>query len=149
MERKKYYLIIIVVLFITNIVTIYSSFKKNGMPRRHEGPRDLIIERLHFNEQQISKYDILIEWHQKNIREKDSLLLSLKSNLYKSLYSEKNTDSIITIISIVQKDIENIHLKHFRDIESICTTDQKKYFEELTVDLAELFGRKPRRRIEN
>lgn len=148
MERRKYYMIIIVVLFLTNMATIYFSFIVRDLPPRHEGPRNLIIERLHFNDKQIADYDLLISWHQKNIREKDSMLLILKSELYKSLNSTSiNTDSIITQINTIQKDIEYTHLKHFKDIEALCKKEQKKYFDELTGDLARLFGRKPRREL--
>lgn len=146
MERSKYYMIIIVVLFLSNIATLFFSFKMRGMPPRHEGPRDLIIERLHFNKDQISEYDELINWHQKNIRGKDSLLQILKSELYTSINSpETTTDSIIFNINAIQKDIEYIHLKHFKDIEALCTNEQMVYFAELKGDLAKLFGRKTRK----
>ncbi len=145
MDRKKYYLIIIVLLILTNIASIYYTFFQKSPPPKQEGPRNLIIERLHFTEQQIIDYDELIQWHQKNIREKDSILLSLKSELYKSLNSPtNNTDSIISHINLVQKDIEHIHIKHFKEIEKLCTKEQKKYFNELTGELAKLFGRKPK-----
>lgn len=139
-------MIIIVVLFLSNIATLFYSFKMKSMPPKHEGPRDLIIERLHFTQEQISDYDVLIDWHQKNIREKDSLMQIFKSELYKSLNTpSKNTDSIISHINTLQKEIEYIHLKHFKDIEALCIEEQKKYFKELTGDLAKLFGRKTRK----
>lgn len=148
MERIKYYMIIIVVLILSNIVTLFYTIIIKDMPPKHEGPRDLIIEQLHFSDRQINEYDHLINWHQKNIKEKDSALLILKSELYKTLNTQNsNTDSIISQINLLQKEIEYIHLKHFKDIEELCTNDQKKYFKELTGDLAKLFGRKPKKEL--
>jgi|LakMenEpi03Aug12_release.lakeMendotaPanAssembly.Ray.scaffolds.fasta_scaffold51130_8 protein CpxP len=140
MERKKYYIIIIVILLISNVSLIALHFMR---PMPKNGPRDIIIEKLHFNEDQVKKYDVLIEKHQSSIRKNEKEISTLKSKLYSSLDSNQNVlDSIVAQINTVQKHIEETHIAHFKEISLICKDDQLKDFQKLTYDLAALFGRK-------
>lgn len=140
MERKKYYIIIIVILLISNVSLIALHFMKPFPPN---GPRNIIIEKLRFNEEQIKEYDILIESHRTSIRHDENEISILKAKLYSSLDSNQTVlDSIVAQINTVQKHIEETHIAHFKEISLICKGDQLKDFQNLTHELAALFGRK-------
>lgn len=111
--------------------------------QRHEGPRNIIIERLNFSEEQVAKYDELIQWHRGEIRRTDHKIMELKNELYNTLgdNADSNTKaSIIVAIGNTQQEIERIHYKHFEDIKDLCTDLQKPTFDALTKEIASLFA---------
>ncbi len=145
MERKKYYALIIIILLISNVISafLYFSNSRNRM-HKNEGPREYIIKKLDFNNEQIQQYDSLIKWHRSSIRNAEEELFTLKSLLYSSLDNKNESlDSIINAINSIHNDIEKINVQHFKDIEKICIAEQKDKFKSLSLELSSLF--KPKR----
>jgi hypothetical protein len=138
-------------LLVTNLVLIFFFINgrgphHGGPPTRREGPRAVIIERLHFDKDQVEQYETLIQKHRKDVSENDLALMNLKNVLYSHLKSEENktvTDSLINQMTVIQDKIEHIHYTHFEDIKKLCKPDQMQYFNELANDLAHLFGPPP------
>jgi len=140
MERKKFYLTIIIVLLISNAISAFILFSNKPNRPDHGGPREYIIDKLDLSEKQVIQYDSLIDWHRSSIRNAEEQIFTLKSLLYSSLDAkDESVDSIITAINNVQHDLEKIHVKHFRDIEKICNDDQKNKFKSLSLELSSLF----------
>lgn len=127
----------IVVLLLSNALFIYKWWM--APERRHHGPRNEIIERLHLDDEQIVKYDALIRSHRKAIESAEHQLQSQKQQLYSNL-EEPFSDSILNEILKLEAKIEHIHFSHFKDIEKLCKPDQKKYFKELNREIARLFS---------
>lgn len=110
---------------------------------QHSGPRNLIIERLKFDENQIQQYDELISQHRRQIREKRYGITDLKTHYYSLLKtdSQKKGDSLINEIGKLSMETEKINYKHFQDIKRICRPDQMKNFDNLINDFENLFNR--------
>jgi periplasmic protein CpxP/Spy len=151
MEKTKLISLLAVGLLLSNLLLvgfILYNKPKHGheYPPPHGGPRDLIIERLHFNDSQVAQYDKLIAWHRGEIGKADDQITTLKNQLYSTLASSANSrlkDSLLGAISAVQQNIEKIHYRHFEDIRNLCTEQQKPDFEALTKDMASLFAPPP------
>lgn len=142
MNKIKLLQIGIVFLFLLNICLLL--FIKIGKPHLEIGPRDILIKKLHFDNQQINDYDKLINRHRKEISEAQSELMTHKQALYKMLnYENENKDSMMNVIAIDQSQIEKIHYTHFEQIKKLCRKDQLKYFDEFTTEIATLFSPKP------
>lgn len=148
MEKKRVYYIIILLLLFTNGVLLAIILKTKPEGRRESppeqigagGPRNLIIERLHFDKAQVAAYEELIRWHRKNIKERNQAIRGLKKEMYQSLNADSSTtDSLIRSIMNYQTEIEKIHVQHFKDIEKLCKGKQKEYFQDLQHDLVGLF----------
>jgi protein CpxP len=146
MNKSRLISIIAVGLLISNIALVCFIFFGHRGPA-HEGPRDIIIERLHLDSKQTEEYDRLIFAHRRDMRQKQDEMLGLKQKLYNTLTNGDTitNNSLRQEIGNIQIDIENINYNHFRDIEKLCTPDQKIYFNDLIKDIAELFAppRKP------
>lgn len=145
MNKNKLLIFLIAGLLASNILLVVFMIKGKGHPHRPM-PREIIIERLHFDATQISQYDALIKNHRESITEKERALMDLKNNLYATLKSEENktlTDSLINGISSVQNQIEHIHYSHFIDIKKICKAEQLNNFNELANELSRLFSPPP------
>lgn len=144
MKQIRFYQVITGVLLLLNGVLIFTLFLgvKPARPR-FEGPRNEIIERLHFTPEQVEKYDVLIRKHQQGIRAQEALLIRKKNELYSDL-NRKDNDSIIDELACIQKRIEYIHLQHFREIEQLCTPEQRVYFKQLQKEIAQLFTKRMR-----
>jgi hypothetical protein len=111
-------------------------------------PREIIIEILHFDENQIVKYEKTIQEHQKLIRKLDSSIRKTKNELYQLLNEEKidssQKDSLYLKLANYQKQIETTHYNHFLEIKKLCKKEQLDDYEYLTGELSRLFSR-PRR----
>jgi protein CpxP len=131
-------------LLIANI--LLAAFIVFGRPpgRPHVQPREIIIERLHFDDQQVRQYDKLIRWHRAEINKKDREIMDLKNKLYAGLSltgDTVNKDSLIAEIGRLQMQVEDIHYRHFEDIGRLCNEQQKMDYEALLRDMADIFSR--------
>ena len=149
MTKIKILSISVVALIILNVCLLGFMFLQ-GPPhppkpfpphREQEGPKELIIEQLHLNDDQINVYQKLIDAHQEKIKALDRNIRETKNNLYAELNNDTSAkkDSLMLSISKYQLEIENTHYNHFLEIKKLCNPDQLKYFEELTKELAFYF----------
>lgn len=151
MNKVKVLSLLSVGLVLTNLLLLWFLFNHGPKPPGGEGPRNIIIEKLGFDQEQSAAYDKLITRHQAQIDSAQQQLMTLKNSLYASLQSESHQnsrDSLILEISKVQMHIENIHYDHFLDIKRLCKPEQKQAFNALTADIAKLFSPRPPKRRE-
>jgi periplasmic protein CpxP/Spy len=145
MNRKYFYLIIFCLLLFSNFILLYFVIQKPKGGFNPDGPKNIIIEKLKFNEQQVSEYQKLIDQHRKDIRDNDLKILELKNELYTFLNNESNVDeidSLTTQIGNIQKQIELIHFYHFQDIKALCKPEQLSNFKDLSNELTKIFKQK-------
>lgn len=145
MNKNKFYLLVIIGLLISNGILAFGLIKK---PIDDEGPRKLIIKKLDFNEEQIKKYDHLIQDHRRLIHENEKLMNDYRSELYQELNAQqdqKKIDSLTIEIALVQENTEKAHYNHFLAIKKLCNPEQEKKFQNLTKELADLFAKKRRK----
>jgi len=147
MNKIRLLIISVVVLVLINLGLVATLFLGHkGHPGTHTPPRqkpkEIIIERLHFNNHQIAEYEKLITEHRHNIEKYDGLIRNTKNQLFDLLKTENHNskDSLIAEIGNAQHKIEELHFKHFNDIKGLCTVDQIENFNELTNELAKIFA---------
>lgn len=150
MTKTNFLVFALVVMFLANIALVLFLFMS---PKPGHGPgtnpREIIIERLHFTENQVAAYDVLIAAHEQKTKHSDEELNRLKAELYHELIGEVDAakvDSIKTAIAQTQSDIETAHFNHFLDIKKLCQGEQVTDFEKLATELARIFNPKPPRR---
>lgn len=144
MNKVKLLSIVSVFLIIANIILIWFILSQPRPQLKPTGPKKAVIEKLHFDENQVKEYEKLISWHKLEIKKSEQKMLELKQSLYTTLTGEGKTaikDTILLDIGKLQNTIEGIHYKHFQDIKNLCRQDQKKYFDLLTSEITELFPR--------
>lgn len=155
MEKTKLLTLAVIALFLLNLATLgflVLSGRKGHREPGHgpEGPRNFIIEKLHFDTSQIKEYDKLIQWHRSTISSTEDQIRDCKNALYLHLnenpIDQKETDSIIRVLASYQKQIETIHFKHFQDIKKLCKKEQLDDFTGLTEELSRLFSKPPHRK---
>lgn len=143
---KKFLTISVVILLIMNLGMLgFLFFGPHVHNKKHEPTRLFIINKLNLNEDQIAKYDDLIEEHSSSVIKREQQIKKLKSDTYQYLKGKSDgteKDSNIEKIVQIQREIEHIHLKHFQDIKAILNDDQLPRFEELVDELARLFNTK-------
>jgi len=152
MERTKLLTITIIGLLLLNFATLGFLFmsgprghkRPNDRPEGRPDPREIIIERLHFDVNQQKEYDKIVQWHKGQIKKLDENLRSAKNELYNQLKQPqidvKIKDSLIAVINANQKQIEETHFKHFEDIKKLCHQDQLEDFNELTEELSRILA---------
>lgn len=116
------------------------------LPQQGGGPKELIIDRLHFDAGQEKQYELVIEEHKNKTNELHDASRELHNQLYSLLKNEAidktKVDAIIQQIADNQKAVDNLNFDHFQKIKSICKSDQLDDFYKLADELAQLFGPK-------
>ena len=153
MNKSKILSLLVIVMLIINIGIIsYFVFmnKENSISHQKRMPREIVIEKLSFNQEQIAAYDVTIKRHQNAIRTLDDSIRNKKNQLYSRLKNnaseiDKN-DSLVIELGNYQKQIETTHFNHFIEIKNICKPEQLDDFNSLTSELSKIFSgkRKPK-----
>ena len=122
MNKQNFYIIIIGVLILINLTLMWLFFNQNNSSEKC-GPRDMIIEALHFDDEQIREYDLLIKDHR-------ILMFKVKSELYnfRKSYFLTDSDSALSLLSNSYSNLENINKNHINEIMEICNSSQKEDF---------------------
>jgi superoxide dismutase len=145
MNKFKFLKLIIIGLLVSNGVLLFMLFKEHV---RKGGPKAIIIEKLHFDKEQIKNYETYIQQHRKAIDNNEAILNKLRSSLFEQLKYKQDTtkiDSLISKIAMQQNLAEKINYNHFLEIKRLCKPSQQKYFNELTTEIANLFSSKERK----
>jgi hypothetical protein len=146
------YAVIGLVALNMGIISFLYFTNPNSNPEdNHRKPKDIIIDKLHFDANQIKKYENIITIYRATIDSLNNQNRELKAELYSQLkqpsVNNNAKDSLIQLVLINQKRIEETNFKHFQDIKNICNKSQIDDYNSLTEELEKLFSnqnRKPR-----
>ena len=122
MNKQNFYIIIIGVLILINLTLMWLFFNQNNSSKKC-GPRDMIIEALHFDDEQIREYDLLIKDHRILMRKHKSELYNFRKS-----YFLTDSDSALSLLSNSYSNLENINKNHINEIMEICNSSQKEDF---------------------
>lgn len=161
MNRTKLLTIAVIGLLLLNFGILgVMFFGKSSQPPMHpphggpkgEGPKQIIIERLHFDALQQKDYELLVVEHRKKTDELHEASKELHDELFSLLkgdtINQRESDSLVLEIANNQKAIENLNFDHFNAIKNLCKAEQIGYFNELVDELGRLFapkGPRPRK----
>ena len=147
---------LVIVLLVLNLIAVsafwffkgFGTQGNGGRDGQGGGPRNEIIDRLHFDKGQVAQYDSLIVKHRKLVGRKEKEIQGLRTSLFMGVsdgIDAKLKDSWVRRIGVLHADIQQIHFAHFLDIQKICKPEQRADFERLTKDLSKMFrGRGPK-----
>ena len=148
MSRPRFYQFIIAGLLVSNIILLCFLFfgkKKHGHTNgKNLRPKNIIIDRLGFSQDQIKEYEKLIKSHKAGVSNNAAQIAVLKNKLYGILSNNQidsvQVDSLQEALSKAKANIEQLHFTHFMDIKKLCSAKQRPKFNELTEDLGKLFA---------
>ena len=141
MTKNRFQTLLIWGLLLSNILLIGFLFVRRGGRPDGNRPKRIIIERLALDDTQIKQYETIITQHRAKIRQHDTELIALKNSLYQTLLQDKPaTDSLMTALMQVHRDIEMTHFNHFIDIKKLCKPEQMPKYQALVGELSELFA---------
>ena len=147
MDKIKLLTYAVIGLLLLNVGIIgflFFSRPNRNLEENHRRPKEIIAEKLHFDANQNEKYESIIPIYKDKIDSLDAINRELKSELYSQLKSQVVNsaikDSIINLFLANQKQIEQLHFKHFLDIRNICKTSQLQDFNALTQELGKMFS---------
>ena len=110
-------------------------------PMEQDGPKKIIIDKLHFDKEQAAQYEELINQHQVAIKALNDSIKDAKNELYSSLTNENfsGKDSLIAKLGLLQKQVELTHYDHFAAIKKLCKPDQLEDYTSLTKEISRFF----------
>lgn len=143
MNKKTFIILLISLLVLSNFIMAWFLIKPKPHRFGPDQPKNIIIKKLRFNDNQVEKYELLIDEHRKEIRKRDEKIMNLKNKLYLGLNNNTDSSSVNVLmdsITSIQKEIELIHYRHFQDIKSLCEGDQLNDFSKLSQELSKIFS---------
>ena len=147
--KNKLLIPLIIGLIVSNGLLIGFFITKKPQHPNKANPKEIVIQRLQFDSNQIKDYNQLIDEHRKLTRNKEEELKSTKKKLFQLLNNKtapKSSDSLINILATTHAEIEKLHYQHFKEIRNLCNPDQLESYNELTTDLINIFRKKPPKR---
>jgi protein CpxP len=143
MNKHKLLTITVIFLLLLNLLQMaFIAIGNSDVLKSKETPREIIIERLNFDKNQINGYDTLILENQQRIKFANRRIELLKCELYKTLNNDTAhiKEHIIKEILDVRARIERINYEHFESIKNLCRPEQNEAFNQLTNDLDRIFS---------
>jgi hypothetical protein len=144
MNKNKFYAIVILGLLLSNGILIFFITQKRHNRHSHTSPREIVIQRLKLDESQIIKYEELIQVHRGRTHELMKGIQERRNDLYSQMLKNGKSNiqaALIDSIASNQAELEKLNYSHFKDIQSLCMPNQLADFENLSKDLAKLFGK--------
>ena len=148
MSKTKLLTITVIVLILINAITLSFFISKGPQGRLgpRKMPREIVIDKLHFDAEQIAQYELFIKEHGEAISKLDNQLNMYKNNLYKELGkadAKEVNDKLFLEIATTQATIEKLHFNHFLAIKKLCKPNQMDDYNNLTIELSKIFSRQP------
>ncbi|MEN8786397.1 MAG: hypothetical protein ABF264_06815 [Flavobacteriales bacterium] len=137
--------IIIIALLLVNIVLLITLYLGKPSLQQQNLPKDLIINRLGFEEMQIADFEGIVVEHFTEVRKIQEEVREYKREINSGLLLDKPVmnDSVNRLLSHSFKKMEELHFKHLSDIKEICNPEQKKKFDKMVPELGRIFGPRP------
>src|SRR5829696_5446332 len=115
MNNVKYLMGLVIGLCVINIGLMAFVLFRTAPPSHPPGippedrPRQLIIEKLGLDKEQVLQYDRLITSHRESVRQLDGKIMNAKNQLYRTLVTDASVkDSLIDQLSALQRQVETI-----------------------------------------
>lgn len=136
MKKNTLLYILIILLVGFNGYFIANQFKK---PPRNKpsGPAVFIAKELHFDEDQMAQFDVLLAPHDAEMEELSHQKKRLKDRLFEMMFLEEVPQSVIDSILVEigrnEQSRDTEVFNHFREVRKICDESQRRKFEKIVV----------------
>jgi mevalonate kinase len=151
LSKSRSLIFIIAVLLLTNIAVLgyFLWFKKpnkhdNG-EKGHKGIATALQNEVGFNEQQVAQYRELKEKQWATIKPMFDEMRKAKDSFFLLLSKEDVNDSLLNksadIIAQKQKALELQAFNHFKQIRTLCTSEQLPKYDSLVQQLIRKMGK--------
>jgi hypothetical protein len=148
---SKFWKWAVVLLVVCNVGLMLIIWLKPRMPFGHpqgEGPRNFVIQSLKFSDEQVKKYDALINVHKHTMDSLRDQSMQYRQLLFGNLKNETTgaveADSLAKHIADNQKQIEMVTYNHFAQVRAICTDAQKTEFDRIIGEVTKKMNGNPR-----
>lgn len=146
MQVQRFWKIVAIGGLIINItlvaaILLQSPFKKHPNHYGPGGPKNYIIEYLKLSEEQIAKYDIMVDNDRHFVFQSEKEIRNFRRKLYSKDLDSFQINTCLDSMSILTRGIEKQRIFHIQEIKSLCeTNEQKELFKQLALELPELFS---------
>ena len=138
-------------MVICNIGLLLAVWLKPKMPFGKppgEGPRNFVISSLKLSDEQVKKYDVLINGHKQAMDSLRDESMRYRQQLFQNLRNEATgsaiADSLAGRIADDQRQIEIVTYNHFAQVRAICTGEQKAAFDKIIGEVTRKMNGNPR-----
>lgn len=139
-NRSKVYLLIIVILLITNITLLSFLLMNKNKPHSKRPDRVTMISgflknEIGFDSAQVAQYISLSNSHKENMKKLFDSLRSSKDKQFTRLaagnFSDSTMDAVASQSATNQKMVEMLMFNHLKNIRNICKPNQLAAFDSL------------------
>ncbi len=147
-SKNKLLWALVIILLVANTATLavfWAGQKKMQQPQEPRGQlKDFIIKELSLDSNQQQQYSLLITDHRSAAKQLREQLAGLKDSLFLLLKDSSLTDAAkntaTTRIAGVTQQLELLHINHFQQLRSICSSAQQQKFDGLLQEIVRRLG---------
>ncbi len=146
MQVQRFWKIMGIGGLIINILLIaallfQSPFNRPPFPHASGGPKSYIIDYLKLTEDQILKYEIMVDNDRHFVFQSEKGLRNFRRKLYSENLDSLQINACLDSMAYLTRGIEKQRIFHIQEIKSLCETEeQKELFKQLAKELPELFS---------
>lgn len=135
MTKTKGLLLLIFILFISNLVAWFMLFnKKHVKTSRHAQTREFLRKEVGFSGVQLAAYDSLANAFREEFRKKIGEAKNEKVQLMEKVAANGFSDSAIAVgsrgVAEAQRQLEMVMLTHTANVRALCTPAQTGRFDD-------------------
>ncbi len=144
MKKETLLTIAVIALLLLNFGTLGFLLFRGPAHGPGDGPQldHQIVETLHLDATQDKQFRELKSTHREQMQGYNRAYRSTMENYFALLDQETVApslqDSLLTVLSQIQKDRATVTYAHFAALKALCTPEQKKDFESLLPDLLQV-----------
>lgn len=152
LSRNKVLLVIIAILFITNIVMLVLFLKVKTAHREPQklGFTEKLKNQVGFTPEQMAVFEPRKKVFWTRVRERFDEIKKTKEDFYQYMYNPSVPDSVMEskaeIIGKQQKELDLYVIRHFKETRTLCTPEQLPKYDSLLPPLIERMTARPERR---
>lgn len=146
--NRKFWRGLVIGLVAVNLCFIAYTLLADKSPqsegRQNPGPKNMIINKLGFDDQQVLAYEKEIKKHREAVRGIEPKLHQAKSNYFTSNDSASSAFYLNEIAALHQQ-MDQVHKNHFLAIKDICKEEQLGRYNDLMKEIGNIFMPGPKR----
>jgi len=145
-RRNKTLLFIIVILLLTNVIMVVFFFNMTRKAPPSEEPRrisftDRLKTQVGFSDEQIKAFEPRRNEFWKEMRQKFDSIRDTKKDFFYMVYDSSVPDSVIVerskLIGEQQQRLDLLVVRYYKDIRTLCTSEQVPKFDSLLPPIIE------------
>lgn len=126
MDKMKFFKILVIVLLLINLLTLAFALAPKVMGPKGQGAKRGIQQHFNFDEAQLEEFEKSRDEIKMKLDDLNPRLTEISKEYYSLENEGEEGGALLDEIAKINAQIYRAHLKHFQDLRTIATPEQRK-----------------------